>query len=370
MDAQLAVPEPRNETVRDYAPASAQVTSLQKRLADLAGSRLDLTNTIDGVQRPAGGDEFSVVQPHRHAHVLGVGRHSTHADAEAAIAAAKAAAPIWRSMSYGDRAAVFLRAADLLAGPWRDTLNAATMLGQSKTVYQAEIDAACELIDFLRFNVAFGAAAAGRAADLVAGRVEPVRPPAARRLRLRDHAVQLHRDRRQPARVARADGQHRGLEAVADAAVGGALHHAAVRGGRPAARRHQHADRRRHRGERRRPGRPGSRRHPFHRLDQDVPAPVADRRGEPDPLPQLPATRRGDRRQGLRHRPPVGRHRRAAHRADPRRVRLPGPEVLGGVAGVHPAIDLGQRPPRPAGRHGRRPVLRRRRPTSRTTAAR
>ncbi len=134
MDAQLAVPEPRNETVRDYAPASAQVTSLQKRLADLAGSRLDLTNTIDGVQRPAGGDEFSVVQPHKHAHVLGVGRHSTHADAEAAIAAAKAAAPTWRSMSYGDRAAVFLRAADLLAGPWRDTLNAATMLGQSKTV--------------------------------------------------------------------------------------------------------------------------------------------------------------------------------------------------------------------------------------------
>jgi len=157
MDAQFAVPEPRNETVRDYAPASAQVTSLQKRLADLAGSRLDLTNTIDGVQRPAGGDEFTVVQPHKRAHVLGVGRQSTHADAEVAIAAAKAAAPTWRSMSYGDRAAVFLRAADLLAGPWRDTLNAATMLGQSKTVYQAEIDSACELIDFLRFNVAFGA---------------------------------------------------------------------------------------------------------------------------------------------------------------------------------------------------------------------
>ena len=157
MDAQFAVPEPRNETVRDYVPASSQAASLQKRLADLAGGRLDLTNTIGGVQRPAGGDEFTVVQPHKHAHVLGVGRHSTHADAEAAIAAAKAAAPAWRSMSYGDRAAVFLRAADLLAGPWRDTLNAATMLGQSKTAYQAEIDSACELIDFLRFNVSFGA---------------------------------------------------------------------------------------------------------------------------------------------------------------------------------------------------------------------
>jgi 1-pyrroline-5-carboxylate dehydrogenase len=157
MDAKFAVPDPRNETVRDYAPNSAEVTSLQKRLADLAGARLDLTNTIAGVQRPAGGDEFRVVQPHKRAHVLGAGRHSTHADAEAAIAAAKAAAPDWRSMSYGDRAAVFLRAADLLAGPWRDTLNAATMLGQSKTVYQAEIDSACELIDFLRFNVSFGA---------------------------------------------------------------------------------------------------------------------------------------------------------------------------------------------------------------------
>ncbi|HKE64921.1 MAG TPA: L-glutamate gamma-semialdehyde dehydrogenase [Micromonosporaceae bacterium] len=157
MDAVIAVPEPRNEAVRDYAPGSAQATSLAKRLADLAGTRLDLTNTIDGVHRMAGGEEIQVVQPHRHAHVLGVARNSTHADAEAAVAAARKAAPGWRAMPYADRAAIFLRAADLLAGPWRDTLNAATMLGQSKTVYQAEIDAACELIDFLRFNVAFGA---------------------------------------------------------------------------------------------------------------------------------------------------------------------------------------------------------------------
>jgi len=157
MDALFAVPEPRNETVREYAPGSAQATSLAKRLADLAGARLELTNTIDGVARMAGGEAINVVQPHRHAHVLGVARNSTHADAQAAVAAAKTAAPAWRSMSYADRSAIFLRAADLLAGPWRDTLNAATMLGQSKTVYQAEIDAACELIDFLRFNVAFGA---------------------------------------------------------------------------------------------------------------------------------------------------------------------------------------------------------------------
>src|SRR5881398_1706496 len=94
--------------------------------------------------------------PHRRHHVLGVAHHATGSDAVAAVAAAKRAAPGWRELPFEERAAIFLRAADLLAGPWRDTLNAATMLGQSKSVQQAEIDSACELIDFLRFNVAFG----------------------------------------------------------------------------------------------------------------------------------------------------------------------------------------------------------------------
>src|SRR5690606_9647704 len=107
-------------------------------------------------QQMAAGDLIDVVQPHRHRHVLGVTAEATHDDVAAAVAAAKAAAPGWRSMPFEERAAVFLRAADLLAGPWRDTLNGATMLGQSKTCYQAEIDSACELIDFLRFNVHFG----------------------------------------------------------------------------------------------------------------------------------------------------------------------------------------------------------------------
>jgi 1-pyrroline-5-carboxylate dehydrogenase len=157
MDALFAVPEPRNETVRDYAPGSAEAASLRKRLGELAGSPIDLTMTIDGAHRMASGEAINVVQPHRHADVLGVTHNATTSDAAAAIAAAKKAAPMWRDMSYPDRAAIFLRAADLLAGPWRDTVNGATMLGQSKTAYQAEIDAACELIDFLRFNVAFGA---------------------------------------------------------------------------------------------------------------------------------------------------------------------------------------------------------------------
>ncbi|HWG99673.1 MAG TPA: L-glutamate gamma-semialdehyde dehydrogenase [Pilimelia sp.] len=156
MDAVFAVPEPRNEPVRSYAPGSAERDSLQRRLGELAAERLELPMTIAGRQRMGGGEAIEVVQPHKHRHVLGVTHNATNADADAAVTAAKEAAPMWRALSYEDRAAVFLRAADLLAGPWRDTLNAATMLGQSKTVHQAEIDAACELIDFLRFNVAFG----------------------------------------------------------------------------------------------------------------------------------------------------------------------------------------------------------------------
>ncbi len=156
MDAVFAVPEPRNEPVRSYAPGSAERESLQRRLGELASDRLDLTMTIDGRQRPGGGAAIDVVQPHKHGHVLGVIHNATNEDAAAAVSAARKAAPMWRDLSYADRAAVFLRAADLLAGPWRDTINAATMLGQSKSVAQAEIDAACELIDYLRFNVYFG----------------------------------------------------------------------------------------------------------------------------------------------------------------------------------------------------------------------
>jgi 1-pyrroline-5-carboxylate dehydrogenase len=156
MDAVFTVPEPENEPVGSYAPGSPERAGLQRRLAELAAERVELTMTIDGAQRMAAGDAIDVVQPHRHRQVLGVTHNATRDDAAAAVAAAKGAAPMWRSLPYAQRAAVFLRAADLLAGPWRDTLNGATMLGQSKTCYQAEIDSACELIDFLRFNVHFG----------------------------------------------------------------------------------------------------------------------------------------------------------------------------------------------------------------------
>jgi 1-pyrroline-5-carboxylate dehydrogenase len=156
MDAVSQIPAPRNEPVLNYAPGSAERAALQSKLAELSATRIDFTCTIGGEQRMGGGQRGQVVQPHKHSHVLGEFSNATESDAQDAVQAALKAAPGWRAMSYDDRAAILLRAADLLAGPWRSTLNAATMLGQSKTAIQAEIDAACELIDFWRFNVAFG----------------------------------------------------------------------------------------------------------------------------------------------------------------------------------------------------------------------
>jgi 1-pyrroline-5-carboxylate dehydrogenase len=155
MDAVTSPPPPRNEPVRSYAPASPEARDLAAALDELAGQQHELPMTIGGVARMGSGDPMDVVAPHQHAQVLGVLGQSTEQDAESAIRAALHAAPAWRDMPFDERAAVFLRAADLLSTTWRDRLNAATMLGQSKTVQQAEIDAACELADFLRFNVHF-----------------------------------------------------------------------------------------------------------------------------------------------------------------------------------------------------------------------
>ncbi|MPY97362.1 MAG: L-glutamate gamma-semialdehyde dehydrogenase [Actinophytocola sp.] len=153
MDAITTVPAPRNEPVYTYAPGSAERQSLQRTLTDLSSTTHELTQTIAGEQRMAGGEPFRVVTPHEHGHTLGNCAQATPGDVADAVAAAKEAAPAWREMPFDERAAVFLRAADLLAGPYRDTINASTMLGQSKSIQQAEIDAACELIDFLRYNV-------------------------------------------------------------------------------------------------------------------------------------------------------------------------------------------------------------------------
>ncbi len=156
MDAITLVPQPVNEPVHDYAPGSPERERLMVELERLTSNPLDIRQVIGGEHRTASGPEYEVVQPHDHAKVIGRYREATAADVADAIEASQAAAPSWRELSYDARASVFLRAADLLSGPWRERLAAATMLGQSKTAYQAEIDTPCELIDFWRFNVAFG----------------------------------------------------------------------------------------------------------------------------------------------------------------------------------------------------------------------
>ncbi|RNL63072.1 L-glutamate gamma-semialdehyde dehydrogenase [Nocardioides marmoriginsengisoli] len=153
MDAITHPPAPTNEPNLNYAPGSPERADLVAELTRQSARTVNLPATIGGRRRMGGGKEFQVVQPHEHASVLGVSRHSTTKDAEAAVRAAAKAAPGWRALPFDERAAVLLKAADLLAGPWRARLNAATMLGQSKTAWQAEIDSACELIDFWRFNV-------------------------------------------------------------------------------------------------------------------------------------------------------------------------------------------------------------------------
>jgi 1-pyrroline-5-carboxylate dehydrogenase len=155
MDAVTTVPSPTNEPALGYAPGSAERSRLESRLKELASERIDLTLALGQRRRMGGGERVDVVQPHRRTAVLGTLAESTRDDVSEAIETSLAAAPGWRDLSFDDRAAIFLKAAELLTGPWRDTVNAATMLGQSKTCYQAEIDAACELADFWRFNVHF-----------------------------------------------------------------------------------------------------------------------------------------------------------------------------------------------------------------------
>ena len=155
MDAVSRTPVPVNEPVRQYQPGSHERAVLEGKIKELAGQRAELTMTIGGQQQMPAGDLIDIIQPHNRRSVLGQLGNATNVDVAAAIYAAKQAAPAWRALDFDDRAAIFLKAAELLAGPWRATLNASTILGQSKSPFQAEIDAACELIDFWRYNVYF-----------------------------------------------------------------------------------------------------------------------------------------------------------------------------------------------------------------------
>jgi 1-pyrroline-5-carboxylate dehydrogenase len=155
MDAVTQVPAPENEPVLQYAPGSPERSDLEGALAELQAGRRDLPHTIGGRRVVGSGEPIDVRQPHAYRKVLGTLRNATADEARSAVDAAMAAGRAWRALSFDDRAAIFLKAAELLSGPWRWRLNAATMLGQSKTCYQAEIDSACELIDFWRINAHF-----------------------------------------------------------------------------------------------------------------------------------------------------------------------------------------------------------------------
>jgi 1-pyrroline-5-carboxylate dehydrogenase len=148
------VPAPHNEPVKGYAPGSPERAALAKRLAEMAAERIEIPCIIGGKEVRTG-NTGAAVMPHDHGHVLADVHLAGPAEVAAAIEAADEAWQTWSRWPFEERLAVFLKAAELLAGPWRDTLNAATMLGQSKTAHQAEIDSACELIDFWRFNPSY-----------------------------------------------------------------------------------------------------------------------------------------------------------------------------------------------------------------------
>jgi 1-pyrroline-5-carboxylate dehydrogenase len=152
--ATFRAPDPYNEPVRWYAPGSPERGELRLRLQEMESRELDIPLVIGG-EEVRTGDIFEAVEPHKRSHVLATVHKGGAAEVERAIAASADAWNDWSRTPWEDRAAIFLRAAELLAGPWRATLNAATMLGQSKTAHQAEIDSACEVIDFWRFNVSF-----------------------------------------------------------------------------------------------------------------------------------------------------------------------------------------------------------------------
>jgi len=148
------IPVPKNEPVLSYAPGSKERIALKKALADARATVLDIPMYI-GAEEVRSNKKKPLSPPHDHRHILAHFHEGDKGHVEQAVNAAMAAKELWANLSWENRASIFLKAADLLAGPYRYKINAATMLGQSKNAYQAEIDAACELIDFLRFNVHF-----------------------------------------------------------------------------------------------------------------------------------------------------------------------------------------------------------------------
>ena len=154
MNGNVKVPPPRNEPVLSYAPGTPERAALKEKLTEMSATQIDIPLIIGGEEIRTG-DTLDVVMPHNHGHVLAKAHKAGPDEVKKAVAAAMDAHHDWATTRWEDRASIFLKAADLLAGPYRQIMNASTMLGQSKTAHQAEIDAAAEMVDFFRFNVHF-----------------------------------------------------------------------------------------------------------------------------------------------------------------------------------------------------------------------
>ena len=330
------LPEPVNEPVHSYEPGSPERAELKAKLDELQSERIDLPLVIGGEEIRTGHDG-EVVMPHRSSHVLADMHQGGPDEVDKAIKAAGEAWHDWSRTPWEERAAVLLRAAELLAGPWRMTLNAATMLGQSKTAHQAEIDAACELIDFWRFNPTFmrriyeeqPISSPGQWNRMeyrpLEGFVFAVSPfnftaiggnlptsaalmgntvvwkPATTAAYSAHFLMQLLQEAGLPAGVINlvyGPGARIGDAALASPDLAG-IHFTGSTG--------------------------------VFQVD------VADGREQHRALPELPSHRRRDGRQGLHPRPPQRRRRRGRDRDRPRLVRVPGPEVLCGLARLRPA---------------------------------
>ena len=301
-NAFFRVPEPVNEPVLSYAPGSPERHAVQARLAAMQAQEIEVPLFIGG-QAIKTGDVAEMRAPHDHSIKLGVYHKAGEREVKLAIEAALDARSAWAAMPWEHRLSIFLKAAELLAGAWRQILNAATMLGQSKTVFQAEIDAACEIIDFWRFNAHYMTQIMAEqpiSGPGVWNRVE-YRPLegfvfAVTPFNFTSIAGNLPTA---PAMV----GNVVLWKPASSAVYSAYYHHATAARGRAARRRDQLRARLGAAGRRSGAGQPGSGRHPLHRLDAGLPGHVEDRRRDHAQAQVLSAHRRRDRRQGFHLRP-------------------------------------------------------------------
>ncbi len=330
-----------NEPVLSYAPGTPERAELQARLRQMENERISIPMVIGGKDVHTS-ETFEAVEPHRKSHVLADVAKGGPEHVEQAIAAANTAHHDWSRMPWHERAAIFLRAAELLAGPWRSTLNAATMLNQSKTAHQAEIDAVCEMFDFWRYNVDY----------ILRVYAEQPHSPTGIWNRMEYRPLEGFVFAVSPFNFTCIGGNLSSTPALmgctvvwkpASTAALSAYYYMRLlqEAGLPG-RRHQPRLRLRLDDRERRAREPRSRRDPLHRLDRGLQRHVGDRRHERRRrrLSRIPAPRRRDGREGLHPRASL-RGRRGRRDGDRARVvRVPGAEVLGGLAPLHPFEPL------------------------------